>query len=137
MSEAHPLFAVLCSRLTPTARRRSSDWSARRRIGDSTASTCSTSPAAKVSTNSGRFTTFLHATQIGLLDMSWNVLYPSCGGVLDANATLKTVRSNEYYCAFCAVSSEPTLDDVVEVSFTVSPRVRKIAAHNPDELPGS
>jgi class 3 adenylate cyclase len=60
---------------------------------------------------------------------------PSCGGVLDANATLKTVRSNEYYCAFCAVSSEPTLDDVVEVSFTVSPRVRKIAAHNPDELP--
>jgi hypothetical protein len=38
------------------------------------------------------------------------------------------VRSNEYYCAFCAVSSEPTLDDVVEVSFTVSPRVRKIAA---------
>jgi uncharacterized protein YjfI (DUF2170 family) len=54
--------------------------------------------------------------------MSWNVLCPSCGGVLDANATLKTVRSNEYYCAFCAVSSEPTLDDVVEVSFTVSPR---------------
>ncbi|HYZ45315.1 MAG TPA: DUF5939 domain-containing protein [Xanthobacteraceae bacterium] len=80
-------------------------------------------------------TTFLHATQIGLLDMSWNVLCPSCGGVLDANATLQTVRSNEYYCAFCAVSSEATLDDLVEVSFTVSPRVRKIAAHNPEELP--
>jgi len=48
-----------------------------------------------------RVTTFLHATQIGLLDMSWNVLCPN------ANATLKTVRSNEYYCAFCAVSSEP------------------------------
>jgi class 3 adenylate cyclase len=45
------------------------------------------------------------------------------------------VRSKEYYCAFCAVSSEPTLDDLVEVSFTVSPRVRKIAAHTPDELP--
>jgi class 3 adenylate cyclase len=80
-------------------------------------------------------TAFLHATQIGLFDMSWNVLCPSCGGVLDANATLQTVRSNEYYCAFCAVSTEPTLDDLVEVSFTVSPRVRKIAAHTPEELP--
>ena len=34
---------------------------------------------------------FLHAAQIGLFDLSWNVLCPSCGGVLDANASLKTV----------------------------------------------
>jgi len=31
---------------------------------------------------------FLHAAQIGLFDMSWNVLCPSCSGVLDANTTL-------------------------------------------------
>src|SRR5262249_53061962 len=80
-------------------------------------------------------TTFLHATQVGLLDMSWNVLCPCCGGGLDANTPLKTVRSHEYYCAVFAPSSEPTLDDVAEVSFTVSRRVRKIAAHKPDELP--
>jgi hypothetical protein len=48
-----------------------------------------------------RSSTTVSVTQIGLLDMSWNVLCPN------ANATLKTVRSNEYYCAFCAVSSEP------------------------------
>jgi hypothetical protein len=30
--------------------------------------------------------------------------------------------------------SEPVLDETVEVSFTVSPRVRRIAAHAPDEL---
>ena len=35
---------------------------------------------------------FLHAARIGLFDLSWNVLCPSCGGVLDANATLKSVR---------------------------------------------
>src|SRR5205085_7243005 len=29
---------------------------------------------------------------------------------------------------------EPTLDEMVEVTFTVSPRVRRIAAHNPHEL---
>ena len=65
--------------------------------------------------------------------MSWNVLCPSCSGVLDANASLKSVRSGEYYCAFCNLNNEPTLDDMVEVSFTVSPRVRRIAAHNPDD----
>ena len=78
---------------------------------------------------------FLHAAQIGLFDMSWNVLCPSCSGVLDANASLKSVRAGQYYCAFCNLNNEPALDDMVEVSFTVSPRVRRIVAHNPDELP--
>ena len=78
---------------------------------------------------------FLHAAQIGLFDMSWNVLCPSCSGVLDANASLKSVRSGQYYCAFCNLNNEPALDDMVEVSFTVSPRVRRIAAHDPDQLP--
>lgn len=79
--------------------------------------------------------TFLKAAQIGLFDMSWNVLCPSCSGVLDANTSLRSVRSEEYYCAFCNLNNEPTLDDMVEVSFTVSPRLRRIAAHNPDQLP--
>jgi len=78
---------------------------------------------------------FLQAGQIGLLDMSWNVLCPSCSGVLDANTSLKSVRSEEYYCAFCNLNNEPTLDDMVEVSFTVNPRVRRLAAHTPDQLP--
>ncbi|MGO4123681.1 adenylate/guanylate cyclase domain-containing protein [Inquilinus sp. YAF38] len=76
----------------------------------------------------------LHASRLGLFEMSWNILCPSCGGVLDANATLKSVRQQDYHCAFCSVTSEPTLDDTVEVSFTVSPRIRRIAAHDPDTL---
>ena len=36
--------------------------------------------------------TFLHAAQVGMFDLSWNVLCPGCGGVLDSNTTLKTVR---------------------------------------------
>lgn len=31
---------------------------------------------------------FLHAARLGLFEMSWNLLCPGCGGVLDANATL-------------------------------------------------
>jgi class 3 adenylate cyclase len=78
---------------------------------------------------------FLHATRLGLFDLSWNVLCPGCGGVLDSNATLKTLDRNQYNCALCAAGYEPTLDEMVEVSFTVSPRVRRIGAHDPHSLP--
>ncbi len=78
---------------------------------------------------------FLHAARLGLFDLSWNVLCPGCGGVLDSNATLKTVHKEQYSCALCAAGYEPTLDEMVEVSFTVNPRVRRIAAHDPDSLP--
>jgi class 3 adenylate cyclase len=80
---------------------------------------------------------FLHAARLGLFELSWNVLCPSCSGVLAAGATLKAVDRGEYHCAWCAASYEPTLDEIVEVTFTVSRRVRKIAAHDPDELPYS
>src|ERR1041385_3437258 len=67
--------------------------------------------------------------------MSWNILCPACGGVLDSGATLKTVKQAEYRCVLCAVGCEPTLDEIVEVTFTISPRVRRIAAHDPETLP--
>ena len=78
---------------------------------------------------------FLHAARLGLFELSWNVLCPGCGGVLDAMHTLKSVRKEAYDCALCACGYEPTLDEMVEVAFTVSPRVRRIAAHDPQSLP--
>ena len=78
---------------------------------------------------------FLHGARLGIFDMSWNILCPACGGVLDSGASLKTVKQAEYRCVLCAVGCEPTLDDIVEVTFTISPRVRKIAAHDPETLP--
>src|SRR5215210_5987638 len=80
---------------------------------------------------------FLHAARLGLFELSWNVLCPGCGGVLDANATLRSVQREEYHCSLCAAGYEPTLDEMVEVTFTVSPRVRRIAAHDPNTLPPS
>lgn len=78
---------------------------------------------------------FLHASRLGLFDLSWNLLCPGCGGVLDANATLKSVKRAEYHCSLCAAGYEPTLDEMVEVSFTVNPRVRRIDGHDPHALP--
>src|SRR3954453_9782724 len=77
----------------------------------------------------------LHAARLGIFDMSWNILCPACGGVLDSGATLKTVKQAEYTCVLCAVGHEPTLDEIVEVTFTISLRVRRIAAHDPGTLP--
>jgi len=78
---------------------------------------------------------FLHAARLGIFELSWNVLCRSCGGVLESGATLKAINRDEYSCAFCAAGYEPVLDEVVEVAFTVTRRVRRIAAHDPDELP--
>jgi class 3 adenylate cyclase len=77
---------------------------------------------------------FLHAARLGLFELSWNVLCPACGGVLDAGTTLKTVSHDEYGCTLCAADYKPTLDEMVEVTFTVAPRVRRIAGHYPDAL---
>ena len=78
---------------------------------------------------------FLHSARLGLFELTWNVLCPGCGGVLDSGASLKIVSHKQYTCALCAAGYEPTLDDVVEVTFTVSPNVRRIAAHDPHSLP--
>jgi class 3 adenylate cyclase len=76
----------------------------------------------------------LNAVGLGMFEMTWNVMCPSCGGVLSANASLKTLDKGRYNCAFCAAGYDTTLDNLVEVTFTVSPRLRKIAAHSPDQL---
>jgi hypothetical protein len=78
---------------------------------------------------------FLHAARLGIFELTWNVLCPGCGGVLDTSTTLKSVNREEYDCAMCATEYRPTLDEMVEVTFTVSRRVRRIAAHDPHELP--
>ncbi len=77
---------------------------------------------------------FLHAARLGIFELSWNVICPGCGGVLDVGSTLKTIDHEEYACGLCASGYKPTLDEMVEVTFTVSPRVRRIAAHDPDSL---
>ncbi|HEY4774275.1 MAG TPA: adenylate/guanylate cyclase domain-containing protein [Xanthobacteraceae bacterium] len=78
---------------------------------------------------------FLHAARLGLFDLWWNMLCPGCGGVLDASTTLKSFDRDHYDCTLCAADYEPTLDEMVEVTFTISSRIRRIAAHDPDTLP--
>jgi class 3 adenylate cyclase len=78
---------------------------------------------------------FLHASRLGLFDLTWNVLCPGCSGVLDAHDTLKSLRHDDYHCGLCSCGYEPSVDEQVEVAFTVSPKIRRIAAHDPNALP--
>src|SRR5579863_2545793 len=78
---------------------------------------------------------FLHASRLGLFDLTWNVLCPGCSGVLDAHDTLKSLRPDDYHCGLCSCGYEPSVDEQVEVAFTVSPKIRRIAAHDPNTLP--
>jgi len=78
---------------------------------------------------------FLHASRLGLFDLTWNVLCPGCSGVLDAHDTLKSLRPEDYHCGLCSCGYEPSVDEQVEVAFTVSPKIRRIAAHDPNTLP--
>jgi len=80
---------------------------------------------------------FLHAARLGIFELAWNVVCPGCGGVLGEGTTLKTIGHDDYVCALCASGYQAELDQMVEVTFTVGRRVRRIAAHDPSELPFS
>src|SRR5580698_8637077 len=48
----------------------------------------------------------LNAVGLGMFEMTWNVMCPSCAGVLSSNASLTTLNSARYNCAFCDAGYE-------------------------------
>ncbi len=49
---------------------------------------------------------FLHATRSGLFDMSWGVVCPQSGMVLDSFGALRTLKTH-YVCGLCDVVVKP------------------------------
>jgi len=76
---------------------------------------------------------FLHATRSGLFDMSWDVVCPQSGMVLDSFGALRTLKAH-YVCGLCDVTGDTDLDDFIEVTFTVSPLLRRLPFHDPGSL---
>jgi hypothetical protein len=72
---------------------------------------------------------FLHAARSGLFDMSWDVVCPQSGMVLDSFGALRTLKTH-YVCGLCDVTGDTDLDDFIEVTFTVSPHVRRLPLHD-------
>ena len=76
---------------------------------------------------------FLHAASLGLFEMNWILICPICAGVIDSFRALKNLNSH-CHCNNCRANLVAALDDMIAVTFTVSPAVRRIAYHDPGAL---
>jgi class 3 adenylate cyclase len=76
---------------------------------------------------------FLHGARNGLFQMEWNLVCPTCGDSVDSFRSLNKLNSH-FYCTVCDLNSEATLDDYIQVTFTISPEIREISYHRPESL---
>jgi class 3 adenylate cyclase len=76
---------------------------------------------------------FLHASALGLFDMNWILLCPVCSCVIDSFRALKNLESH-CRCTNCHIDMVAALDDMIAITFTVNPAVRRIAYHDPERL---
>ena len=76
---------------------------------------------------------FLHSTKLGLFEMEWHLVCATCGNVVESFRNMHKLHST-YICNQCAFENTATLDDYIQVSFTVARGVREIAFHHPEQL---
>jgi len=77
---------------------------------------------------------FLVAAKLGLFAMQWDLLCTGCGDLVERFDALSFMHSS-YHCGICQTTYEATLEDSIEISFTVSPEVRELRAARPETLP--
>jgi class 3 adenylate cyclase len=68
---------------------------------------------------------FLRATRAGILDMSWDLLCPSCRGTTEGHTNLGDVRGRSH-CNTCQIDFTVNFDHNIEVVFKPNPSVRKV-----------
>ncbi|WP_341703020.1 adenylate/guanylate cyclase domain-containing protein [Ferrovibrio sp.] len=69
----------------------------------------------------------LEATRAGLLNLSWNVLCPRCGGAKAKTAQLDTLPQAAH-CPSCNIPYDSRFAENVEISFSPAPSIRTIGA---------
>jgi class 3 adenylate cyclase len=68
---------------------------------------------------------FLHASRAGLIDLSWDVICPSCRGAQERYASLKRLRSDAH-CPACNIRYDADFAESVEVRFRPNPAIRRV-----------
>jgi class 3 adenylate cyclase len=76
---------------------------------------------------------FLYSARLGLFEMEWHLVCATCGNVVESFRNMHKLHST-YICNQCAFENTATLDDYIQVSFTISRSVREIAFHHPEQL---
>ena len=68
---------------------------------------------------------FLRATRAGILDMSWDLLCPSCRGITEGHTNLADVHGNSH-CDTCQIDFTVNFDHNIEVVFKPNASVRAL-----------
>ena len=76
---------------------------------------------------------FLHARKLGLFTMEWQYVCPGCGQIIERLSSL-TLASAHAFCQVCSTVCNVDLSDFVEVTFSVSPELRRSRYHDPWSL---
>jgi class 3 adenylate cyclase len=76
---------------------------------------------------------FLHSAKLGLFEMEWHLVCPGCGHVVESLRNMHKLHSS-FTCNQCALDANVSLDDYIQVTFTISRTVREISFHNPESL---
>ncbi|OQY44858.1 MAG: adenylate/guanylate cyclase domain-containing protein [Candidatus Parabeggiatoa sp. nov. 2] len=69
---------------------------------------------------------FVHGAKIGLFDLSYHLVCPACHGIVHNHQSLGELEKDSFYCALCDIEEPTTLDEIVEVSFTLHPSVKEL-----------
>ncbi len=76
---------------------------------------------------------FLQATKAGLFEMEWAIVCASCANVFKSFRNLEKLDPH-FRCDLCSMENSANLDEFIHVMFTISPRIRDIILHHPDQL---
>lgn len=77
---------------------------------------------------------FLYSAKFGLFEMEWHLVCAFCAHVVESLRDLSNLHSH-FKCNFCAAENDISMDDYIQVAFTISPQVRAISFHQADSLP--
>jgi len=69
---------------------------------------------------------FLEGAAVGLLDLNWEVVCPNCRGVVSKSGDLAQLV-NDYHCESCRLNLTADFDEAVEVTFSPSDEIRRVA----------
>lgn len=73
----------------------------------------------------GLLEVFLRATRLGLFDLSWDLLCPSCRGAKVQTQHLHDVSAHAH-CPSCNIDYEVDFDHAVEATFHVNPAIKAV-----------
>ena len=65
--------------------------------------------------------------------MEWQYVCPGCGEIVERLSSLTSATAH-YFCQVCSRDRDTDLSDFVEVTFTLSPEIRRSRYHDPWSL---